>query len=102
MEQQYEGGLLRADTLPGQVLDGIYPWDITDDSVTLKFGRPEDAGAYLKQVVRLRIRHYEVGVNSPARTASHDHLQMRFLPTCSAGFTLTFLQHGGVRTLANR
>ena len=99
MEQQYEGGLLRADTLPGQVLDGIYPWDITDDSVTLKFGRPEAAGAYLKQLFAFGFAITKSGlIHLPGQ--HHTKPSDAILADLQRGFTLTFLQHGGVRTLA--
>ena len=91
--------MLRADTLPGQVLDGVYPWDITDDSVTLKFGRPEAAGAYLKQLFAFGFAITKSGlIHLPGQ--HHTQPSDAILADLQRGFTLTFLQHGGVRTLA--
>lgn len=50
MERQYRAGLLRADRLPAPFVDDEPPWKIDDQTITLKFGRPENAGAYLKNI----------------------------------------------------
>ena len=99
MERQYENKLLSADKLPGPMVGKEYPWSITEDTVTLKFGKPERASEYLKKlfafafqirdgVIFLPGQHYDV----PSSIAVLADLQ--------AGFTLTFLQHGRVRALA--
>ena len=50
MERQYESKLLKADKLPGPIVNDEYPWEITEDSVTLKFGQPEKAKEYLEKL----------------------------------------------------
>ena len=99
MEQQHETGLLRADKLPGNVLDGVYPWDITIDSVTLKFGRPENAGAYLKKLFAFGFAITKSGlIHLPGQ--HHTKPSDAILADLQRGLTLTFLQHGRVRALA--
>ena len=100
MERQYESGLLRANKLPGKIRDGAYPWDITDDSVTLKFGKPEHAGDYLHKLFAFGFTITKSGLiflpgqhDTPRSDAILADLQL--------GLTLTFLQHGRVRALAN-
>ncbi len=50
MERQHEASLLRLDKLPGAMIGDEYPWTVTDDEVTLKFGTPENAANYLKKL----------------------------------------------------
>ena len=51
MERQHKADLLRTNKLlPGPVADDVYPWDITDDAVTLRFGKPTHARDYLKKL----------------------------------------------------
>src|SRR5205807_1116794 len=50
LERQHKAGLLRAEKLPGPLVDGKYPWHIDEQSVTLKFGKPEKAGTFLERL----------------------------------------------------
>ncbi len=99
VERQHEAGLLRADKLPGPVADGVYPWDITDDAVTLKFGKPEFAGDYLKKLFGFAFSITDSGlIYLPGQ--HHTRPSDAVLADLQSGFTLTFLQHGRVRALA--
>jgi CRISPR-associated protein Cas8a1/Csx13 len=99
MERQFRAGLLPVEKLPAPFEGDEPPWDIDEQTVTLQFGKPENAGTYLRRLfayafdirkdglIRLPGQH-----NNESATAVLADLQ--------AGLTLTFLQHGRVRALA--
>src|SRR5689334_156662 len=47
MERQHAAGLLRPEKLPTPFDGGRPPWEIDEQSVTLKFGKPEGAAPFL-------------------------------------------------------
>lgn len=99
IERQHESGLMRDDKLPGPMIDDAYPWSITEDSVMLKFGKPEKAGEYLKKLFEYAFQLTKSGLiylPGQHQNAPSDAI----LADLQAGFTLTFLQHGRVRSLA--
>ena len=99
IERQYEDRLLRTNKLPGPVADGNYPWDITDDAVTLRFGKPTHARDYLKKLFAFAFSVTPSGLiylPGQHRKKPSDAI----LTALQSGFTLTFLQHGRVRALA--
>ena len=99
MEHQYEADLLRTNKLPGPVADGVYPWDITDDAVTLRFGKPTHARDYLKKLFAFAFSITPSGlIYLPGQHRSQP--SDAILAALQSGFTLTFLQHGRVRALA--
>ena len=99
MERQHEASLLRANKLPGPVVDGIYPWEISDDAVTLKFGKPTHARDYLKTLFGFAFSITRSGlIYLPGQY--HSQPSDAILAALQSGFTLTFLQHGRVRVMA--
>ena len=101
MERQNEDDLLlRTNKLPGPVADGVYPWDITDDAVTLRFGKPTHARDYLKKLFAFAFSITPSGlIYLPGQHRSKPSSDA-ILTALQSGFTLTFLQHGRVRALA--
>jgi CRISPR-associated protein Cas8a1/Csx13 len=75
------------------------PWKIDEQSVTLRFGKPENAGEYLKTLFA-----FAFGIRTDGLIylpGQHDtEPSAAVLADLQAGFTLTFLQHGRVRALA--
>lgn len=76
------------------------PWEITDDSVTLRFGKPEKAEKYLKTLFEFA---FDIGkkdglIRLPGQFNSDPSAAV--LADLQQGLTLTFLQHGKVRQLA--
>ena len=101
LERQHENGQLCSGRLPGQVQDGPYPWDITDDSVTLKFGKPEYSGDYLKKLFAFGFAVTKSGlIYLPGQHHRDEEPSDAILADLQNGFILTFLQHGRVRALA--
>jgi CRISPR-associated protein Cas8a1/Csx13 len=101
MERHHQDGLLRADRLPGRVTDGHYPWSITDDTVTLEFGRPEHAGIYLKKLFAFAFSITRSGLiylPGQHRIQPSDAV----LAALQSGLIGTFLQHGRVRALEKK
>ena len=101
MERQYKADLLRTNKLlPGPVADDVYPWDITDDVVTLRFGKPTHARDYLKKLFAFAFSITPSGlIYLPGQHRSQPSSDA-ILAALQSGFTLTFLQHGRVRALA--
>src|SRR5947209_5954786 len=50
MERQYECGLLNVGKVPAPFSGGAPPWEITERTVTLRFGKPDGAGEYLEKL----------------------------------------------------
>ncbi len=75
------------------------PWEIDEQSITLKFGKPENAGEYLKKLFTFAFGIRKDGLISlPGQYDLEPSAAV--LADLQAGFTLTFLQHGRVRALA--
>lgn len=99
MEQQYRAGRLRAEQLPAPFEDSRPPWDIDEQTVTLRFGRPENAGEYLEKLFAFAFAIRDDGlIYLPGQHFTEPSAAV--LADLQAGFTLTFLQHGRVRALA--
>ena len=101
MERQHKADLIRTNKLlPGPVADDVYPWDITDDAVTLRFGKPTHARDYLKKLFAFAFSITPSGlIYLPGQHRSQPSSDA-ILAALQSGFTLTFLQHGRVRALA--
>src|SRR5207245_7706893 len=50
MERQFKNGLLPKNKLPAPFSGATPPWNIDGQSVTLRFGKPENAEEYLKKL----------------------------------------------------
>jgi CRISPR-associated protein Cas8a1/Csx13 len=99
MARQHEAGHLRGEKLPAPFTDGQPPWEIDEQTVTLRFGRPEGAGTYLRKLFAFAFGIRKDGLISlPGQYESEPSAAI--LADLQAGLTLTFLQHGRVRALA--
>ncbi len=100
MERQVESGQLAKSKLPAPFVDGQAPWEIDEYSVTLKFGKPERAGVYLKKLFEFAFALRKDGlIYLPGQFDGGD-ASTAVIADLQAGLTLTFLQHGKVRQLA--
>src|SRR5437660_4172155 len=50
MEREYEAERLPKTKMPAPFVDGVPPWEIGEQIVTLKFGKPENAEEFLKRL----------------------------------------------------
>src|SRR5437773_12186257 len=50
MERDYEAGRLSKSKLPAPFIDAVPPWNIDADSLTLRFGKSENAREYLRKL----------------------------------------------------
>jgi CRISPR-associated protein Cas8a1/Csx13 len=99
MEREHEAGRLAKAKLPAPFRDGPPPWEIDAGSVTLRFGRPENAGEYLKKLFAFAFGIREDGLIAlPGQHRPEPATPV--LAGLQSGLTLTFLQHGKVRKLA--
>ncbi len=99
MERQYENGLLAKSRLPAPFVDGVPPWEIREQSVTLRFGKPERCGTYLQRLFDFALAIRKDGlIELPGQ--HHTEAITPVLADLQSGLTLTFLQHGKVRKLA--
>lgn len=99
MEREHEAGRLPKSKLPAPFSGGAPPWDIDEQSVTLRFGKPENAGEYLKKLFAFAFGIRKDGlITLPGQHATEPAAPV--LADLQSGLTLTFLQHGKVRQLA--
>lgn len=99
MEELHREVRLPKTKLPGPFKDDRPPWEIEPQSVTLHFGRPENAEEYLKKVFAFAFAIRKDGlIRLPGQFATEPSAAV--LADMQAGLTLTFLQHGKVRKLA--
>lgn len=98
MEKQHAAGLLRADRLPAPFTGDQPPWNIDDQTVTLHFGKPENAGEYLKRLFAFGFQIRNGLIYLPGQYDAEPSAAV--LADLQLGVTLTFLQHGRVRQLA--
>jgi CRISPR-associated protein Cas8a1/Csx13 len=99
MERQFKNRLLAKAKLPAPFTGDTPPWEIDEQSITLKFGKPENAGEYLKKLFGFAFGIRNDGLISlPGQYDSEPSAAV--LADLQAGFALTFLQHGRVRALA--
>ena len=99
IERQYENGQLAKSKLPAPFVDNKPPWDIDEQSVTLRFGKPEKAAAYLQRLFEFAFAIRKGGLIYLAGQHKSDPV-VPLLADLQSGLTLTFLQHGRVRKLA--
>lgn len=99
MERHYDAGLLKASKLPARLDGDDHPWEIDEQSITLRFGKPEKVGEYLRKLFEFAFSIRKDGlIWLPGQ---HDiEPSTAILADLQAGLTLTFLQHGRVRALA--
>lgn len=94
---------LKADVLPGGPWpSGRPPWQIEANQITLKFGEPQQAAAFLERLFKLA---FQIGRNDglirlPGQYVQGQEPNPAVLAELQMGITLTFLQHGKSRILA--
>ncbi len=96
MWRQYTSGRLPADKLPGPVRDGQPPWTIDEQSITLDFGRPENARDYLRKLFEFAFQIRDGLIYLPGQFGDVDP-PAPLLADLQNALLLTFLQHGRVR-----
>ncbi|HVX14816.1 MAG TPA: type I-MYXAN CRISPR-associated Cas8a1/Cmx1 [Pirellulales bacterium] len=99
IERMHASGQLSDAKLPGPMVGGDPPWVIEPTSVTLHFGEPERAAAYLKRLFTVAFSIRRDGlIFLPGQFDSEPGAAL--LADLQSGLALTFLQHGKVRKLA--
>jgi CRISPR-associated protein Cas8a1/Csx13 len=99
IERHYEEGIISKDALPAPYIGGQPPWEIDDQTVTLKFGEPQTASEYLRKLFEFAFRVRDDGlIILPGQFTNEPSAAI--LADLQLGLTLTFLQHGKVRQLA--
>ena len=99
MEGLHRDGRLPKAKLPAHFHDDQPPWRIEPESITLLFGKPENAGDYLKKLFEFAFDIRKDGlIWLPGQFT--DAPSAAVLADMQTGLTLTFLQHGKVRKLA--
>lgn len=99
MEREYEDGRLAEARLPASFTNGRPPWNIDEQTVTLRFGKPEAAGRYLQKLFEFAFDIRDDGlIWLPGQFDREPPGAV--LADLQSGLTLTFLQHGKVRQLA--
>ena len=99
MERQYRVGRLRPEGLPAPFEGDKPPWETDEQTVTLRFGKPENAREYLKKLFAFAFQIRKDGlIELPGQYESEPSAAV--LADLQLGLTLTFLQHGRVRALA--
>ena len=100
IERAREQGILQDKDLPGGCRENDDPpWSIDEQSITLRFDKPENAERFLKRLFRIAFQTTKNGlIYLPGQYA--DEPSQAVLADLQSGLTLTFLQHGKVRQLA--
>ncbi len=99
IEMHYKTGQLIAGKIPGIVVKREFPWVITEDAITLKFGEPAQAGDYLHKLFNFGFGIRKDGlIFLPGQFFCEPAAPV--LADLHSGLILTFLQHGLVRKLA--
>lgn len=100
IERAYASGQLRGKDLPGGPWRDGPPWEVTHRTVRLDFGDPSSAREYLTKLFATAFRITDDLIDLPGQYETLPALAVR--AELQAGLTLTFLQHGRVRTLAKQ
>lgn len=99
IERSYDDGRIKAARLPAPFKSGQPPWEITDRSVSLRFGEPRKAGDFLQKLFEIAFSIRKDGlIFLPGQYRLEPSAAV--LADLQLGMVLTFLQHGQVRKLA--
>jgi CRISPR-associated protein Cas8a1/Csx13 len=99
IERAYEGCALSDNELPAPLAVDQPPWHVTGDTLSLYYGKPEGAAAYLERMFRIAFQIKDGLVYLPGQYPDvPPPLAVR--AELQSGLTLTFLQHGKARKLA--
>jgi CRISPR-associated protein Cas8a1/Csx13 len=93
MERHYECGLLEKTKLPAPFLNGSPPWEIDEQTVTLHFGKSENAGEYLKKLFAFAFQIKDGLIYLPGQYGDVPPT-LAVLAAIQDGIQNTFLQHG--------
>lgn len=101
LEWAVKQGKLSANSVPGGPWpNGKPPWLIEPDRLTLRFGKPEAAGEFLKRLFAYAFQITKQGlIYLPGQFGGKD-ASSPILADLQQGLILTFLQHNQTRTLA--
>ena len=98
IERAYQQGALSDSDVPGGPWsEGIPPWQIEADQISLRFARPEAADNFLKRLFALAFEIRDGLIELPGQYHLQPNLAIR--ADLQLGLTLTFLQHGKTRKL---
>ena len=98
MERRVRNGRIAKKELPAPIDGDTPPWEINEQCVTLRFGKPDKAKDYLRKLFAYGFGIRKDGLISlPGQYDTEPSAAI--LADLQAGITLTFLQHGRVRTL---
>jgi CRISPR-associated protein Cas8a1/Csx13 len=86
--------------LPAPFEGNKAPWDLDEQTVRLRFGKPENAGGYLRKLFEFAFQIRNDGLIWLPGQYNKAEPSAAVLADLQAGLTLTFLQHGRVRALA--
>ena len=99
IERKYQDRILGDDNVPGGPWsNGEFPWTIDESKITLHFGEAKKAGEYLEKLFRIAFGIKDDLIYIPGQYETEPNVAVR--AELQAGLTLTFLQHGKVRSLA--
>ncbi|BBO31088.1 type I-MYXAN CRISPR-associated Cas8a1/Cmx1 [Lacipirellula parvula] len=100
IERRFKNGRIAKKELPATFVNDTPPWEIDEHSVSLRFGKPENAKEYLRKLFAFAFGIRKDGLISLPGQQFDAEPHAAILADLQAGFTLTFLQHGQVRKLA--
>lgn len=93
MEDEFRAGRLPAAKLPAPFVNDQPPWEITERSVTLLFGNPQNAGDYLKTLFAFAFQVKDGLIYLPGQYGDVSPSRA-VLAAIQEGIQNTFLQHG--------
>ena len=100
IERAWKSDVILTDELPGGPwAEGKPPWDVSAQSITLRFGDPKEARSFLHRLFRLSFRLKDGLLYLPGQYGDMPP-SLAVRAEIQAGLTLTFLQHGKTRKLA--
>ena len=100
IEREVQAGRLKESRVPGgRWPAGQPPWDISRLTVTLRFGKPEGAKEFLRRLFAIGFA-LEGGLISTPGAYGEIPPSLPVRALLQQGMTLTFPQHGRVRSLA--
>ncbi|MCR9294412.1 MAG: type I-MYXAN CRISPR-associated Cas8a1/Cmx1 [bacterium] len=102
IERRVTDGTIDVDQLPGEPWDKDEspPWSVTSDSITLHFGKPEGATEFFERLFAFAFDLEDDLLSLPAQYDGDVPTIVRAM--IQQGITLTFLQHGQTRKLAEK
>lgn len=93
LERQYKNGLIAKAKLPAPFEGDVLPWEITSNSITLRFGKPENAGKFLEKLFAFAFQVRNGLIFLPGQYGEVEP-SVIVLSAIQDGIQNTFLQHG--------